>query len=119
MAIEMIKKNYEFRRLYAKGKSASTYRLVLCCRPNGRPYNRFGISISTKVGKAVVRNKQRRRLKEIFRNYGSLLKPGYDIVVSVRVRGGDAALEELKSDFFYLADKLSISKSRPDPADLS
>lgn len=49
--------------------------------PNGLSYNRFGITVSKKIGKAVVRNKVRRRIYEAFRLYESSLKTGYDMVI--------------------------------------
>ena len=111
MAIETIKKNYEFRRVYAKGKSASTWRIVLFIRRNGRDNNRYGISISTKVGKAVLRNKLRRRLKEIIRQEDGNFKQGYDIIVSVRVGGAAAGYGELRQDLIFLARRLFSKES--------
>ena len=64
---ETIKKNYEFRRLYAKGKSAVTPTLVVYTR-RGRPGgNRVGFTVTTRLGHAVTRNRVRRRLREIYR----------------------------------------------------
>ena len=67
-----IKENRDFRRIYSRGRSAVTPFLVLYCRPNGRDHNRLGITTSTKLGCAVVRNRARRRLREVFR----LASPG-------------------------------------------
>ena len=63
-----IKKNSEFRRIYSKGANAATPLLVLYAR-KGRPGlpGRLGITVGTKVGKAVVRNTVRRRLRLSFR----------------------------------------------------
>ena len=62
-----LKENRVFRRLYAKGKSAVGPAMVLYCRKNGRKESRYGITVSTKLGKAVTRNRVRRRLREIYR----------------------------------------------------
>ena len=62
-----IKENRTFRRIYNKGRSAVTPFLVLYCRPNGRDHNRLGVTVSTKLGCAVVRNRARRRLREVYR----------------------------------------------------
>ena len=62
-----LKKNSDFRRLYAKGKSAVTPYLVLYTRPNRLGENRVGYTVSAKLGHAVVRNRVRRRLREIYR----------------------------------------------------
>ena len=73
-----IKNNHEFRRMYAKGKNAVTPGVVVYCRRNRLDHNRLGVTVSTKVGKAVVRNLVRRRLREIFRlNQDKLLDGMY------------------------------------------
>ena len=64
-----VKKNYEFRRMYAKGKSGVSSCLVVYYRKNRLGHNRLGVTVSTKLGHAVVRNRVRRRIREIFRQY--------------------------------------------------
>ena len=81
-----LKENRVFRRLYAKGKSAVAPTMVLYCRRNGRRESRLGLTTGTKLGHAVVRNKVRRRLREIYRLHEDRFAPGYDIVVVARVR---------------------------------
>ena len=71
-----LKENYEFRRIYAKGRSGVSPYLVVYVRPNRRGRNRLGVTVSTKLGHAVVRNRVRRRLREIFRlNQSGLALP--------------------------------------------
>ena len=105
---ESLKKNYEFRRLYAKGKSASTPLLVVYVRRNGRERNRLGITVGTKVGKAVIRNRVRRRLKEIYRLHECALRAGQDIVVVARVRSREASYQALERDFLALCARLGL-----------
>ena len=62
-----LKENYEFRRLYQKGASAVGGGMVIYCRKNRLDHNRLGITASVKLGHAVVRNRVRRRLREIYR----------------------------------------------------
>ena len=57
-----LKQNSDFQRLYRKGKYAATSTLVLYWRPNRLGYSRLGITASTKLGHAVVRNKIRRQV---------------------------------------------------------
>ena len=79
-----IKENYEFRRLYSKGKSVVTPSLVMYCRKTNRAHNRLGVTVSTKLGHAVVRNRARRRLRELFRlSQGEMLQ-GYDVLLVAR-----------------------------------
>ena len=60
-----LKKNYEFKRLYNKGKTAVTPYMVVYALKNHKGIRRVGYTVSTKLGKAVVRNRIRRRLREI------------------------------------------------------
>ena len=62
-----LKENHVFRRLYHRGNSAANRYLVFYCRPNGSKQSRLGFTVSTKLGHAVVRNRVRRRLREIYR----------------------------------------------------
>ena len=104
----VLKQNYEFRRLYAKGLSASTSLIVLYCRKTGRPYNRVGYTVSKKIGKAVVRNRIRRRFREIYRLHEPELTCGYDLIVVARGRAAGAEYRQLDRDFIHLAKKLHL-----------
>ena len=59
-----LKENYEFRRLYQKGASAVGGGMVLYCRKNRLGHNRLGLTVGTKVGHAVVRNRARHVVEE-------------------------------------------------------
>lgn len=107
---DSLKNNYEFRRLYAKGESARSPWMVLYCRRNRVQKNRLGITVSTKIGKAVVRNRIRRRLREIYRLQEEKVQPGYDIVLVARTRSRYAEYSMLERDFIRLAKKLKIMK---------
>ena len=74
-----IKQNYEFRRLYSKGKSCANAYLVVYCRKNRAGRSRIGYTVSNKVGHAVVRNRIRRRLREIYRLHERQIARGYDL----------------------------------------
>ena len=79
-----LKENYEFRRTYQKGVSAVSPVMVLYCRKNRLGRNRLGLVSSTKLGHAVVRNRCRRRLREVYRLEKPQLKTGYDIILVAR-----------------------------------
>ena len=90
-----LKQNSDFRRLYAKGKSSANRCLAVYCRRNGRGVNRMGYTVSARLGGAVVRNRVRRRLREIARLNMPELKSGWDIVVVARTRAVTASYAEL------------------------
>lgn len=103
-----LKQNHVFRRLYSKGKSAVDSRLAVYCRKNGRTGNRLGLTVGVKLGKAVVRNRTRRRIKEAYRIHEGAFFPGYDIVVVARVRAAHSRYRELERSLLSLADKLGL-----------
>ena len=105
-----IKENYEFRRLYAKGASAVLPSVVVYCRKNGRAHNRLGVTVSTKLGHAVVRNRCRRRLREVYRLEKPQLKTGYDIILVARSRTATAPWPELQKQFRHLCRKVDLMK---------
>ena len=103
-----LKLNHVFRRLYAKGKNQVTPHLALYARKNGGQVSRLGITASTKLGHAVVRNRVRRRLREIYRIHEEEFLPGYDIVVVARVRSVYAKFGELEHSFLKAARSLDL-----------
>jgi len=102
-----LKKNHIFRRLYASKGVANSY-LVLYARPNRSDCNRIGFTVSKKLGHAVVRNRTRRRLREVYRLQEAAFRPGWDIVVVARTRSVDAPFEKLTHAFLSLAEKSGL-----------
>lgn len=103
-----LKKNSDFRRLYAKGKSAVTPFLVVYCRKNRGGVNRLGYTVSVKLGHAVVRNRVRRRLREIVRLNTPKLKSGYDLVLVARARSVHADFHQLEAAYLSACGKLGL-----------
>lgn len=94
-----LKKNSDFRRLYAKGKTSANRYLAVYCRRNGRGVNRMGYTVSARLGGAVVRNRVRRRLREIARLNAPRIKTGWDIVIVARRRAVGAEYRELENAY--------------------
>ena len=103
-----LKKNSDFRRLYSKGQSAVNPYVVVYCRRNREKVNRLGYTVSTKLGHAVVRNRVRRRLREIYRLHEDSFCPGWDIVVVARSRAVDAPFDRLTASYLSLAGRAGI-----------
>ena len=103
-----MKKNSDFRRLYAKGKSAVNPYMVLYCRRNSLGVNRLGYTVSTKLGHAVVRNRVRRRLREICRLNSPAMKTGFDIVVVARSRCVNARYAKMDAAFLEACGTLGL-----------
>lgn len=105
-----LKENYEFRRTYQKGISVVSPVMVLYCRKNRLGRNRLGLVSSTKLGHAVVRNRCRRRLREVYRLEKPQLKTGYDIILVARSRTATAPWAELQKQFRRLCRKVDLMK---------
>ena len=103
-----VKKNHEFRRMYQKGKSSVNSFLVLYIRPNRLGHNRLGVTVSAKLGKAVVRNRVRRRLREIWRLNDGRLKQGYDMILVARGRSVKSTYAEMEKAYLKAAAGLKL-----------
>ena len=108
-----VKENYEFRRIYRKGKSAVSPQLVIYCQRNRRGHSRLGVSVSTKLGCAVVRNRVRRRIREIYRLNKAKMLPGYDLIVVARVRAVEADYQKLDRTYLRLLEQLDLLREDP------
>lgn len=69
-----------FRQVRQTGASHAHPLTVLCLAPNGETFSRCGFTVSRRVGKAVVRNRARRRLSEAVRSMWDRVAPGWDMV---------------------------------------
>ena len=108
-----LKQNYEFRRLYQKGASSAGSCMVLYCRKNKLGHNRLGLTASVKLGHAVVRNRARRRLREVYRLNSPQLRKGWDIILVARSRTVTADWKELNDSFLRLCRKLDLLEDKP------
>lgn len=109
-----LKLNHVFRRLYAKGGCVTGRYLVLYCKRNGLEENRVGITVSKKLGGAVVRNRARRRLRECYRLNEHRLRPGFDVVIAARSRCLTVPFSRLEEAFLAAASELGLAKPPED-----
>ena len=103
-----LKDNRDFQRLYRRGKSAGSATVVLYQRPNRLGRNRVGITTGAKLGKAVVRNKMRRRVREIMRLHAGELRVGHDLVVVVRHQATQRDYWKMDRDLMKCLEKLKL-----------
>lgn len=82
--------------------------LVIYTRRRRGACNRVGFTVTAKLGHAVVRNRIRRRLREIYRLHEEQLAPGAELVVVARGRAVSASYRELERDFLAACRKLSL-----------
>ena len=110
-----LKQNYEFRSLYARGKNTAGVYLAVYARRTRRNVTRLGVSVSSKLGGAVVRNQVRRRIKEAYRLQESRFAEGVDMVVVARSRAVGAEFSSLTGELLRLGGRLGILHEKPKP----
>ena len=108
-----VRRSADFQRAYRRRVVASDSNLVVYGHANDLPYPRLGLSVSRKVGNAVVRNRWKRLIREAFRLARAELPEGLDLIVIPRpdVR---PALEPLKDSLGFLAHRIAgkLTKAR-------
>jgi len=95
-----LKNKKEFLRLYRKGKTSVDKTMVVYALKGIEKNSRIGFSISKKIGKAVVRNRIKRQLREIFRSRINDFNNIYDLVIVVRRKSVDASYQQLDKVFY-------------------
>ncbi len=105
-----IKENRDFRRMYSKGKSVVNNAFAIYVRKNCIERNRLGLTVGTKVGKAVCRNRVRRLIRESYRLQEDTIKLGYDIVIVARVKAGHLSFWQVDESIKELFAKLKLYK---------
>ncbi|MBC7088546.1 MAG: ribonuclease P protein component [Tissierellales bacterium] len=108
--IHRLRKNTEFKKVYVKGKNYWNRNFTLYIKKNELNYTRFGIVVTKKLGKAVVRNKIKRRLREINKNLLPYVSEGYDIVLIPKKNTLDLNYEELQKSVEHLYSLAGILK---------
>ena len=103
----------EFQRVRAMRRSWGHPLLVLYVAPNDGEATRLGISVGKRVGKAVVRNGVKRRVREAVRSRLSDLAPGHDLVFIARAPAAEASWPDLRA---ATEDLLRRARMLPRPA---
>ena len=92
----------EFDEVYRAGKRRSSFHFTVFVRASGQPFSRFGFSIKKALGGAVVRNRIRRRLREIVRCHRREIPAGWDIVIHPKSAVAKAPFAALSVDLLRL-----------------
>ena len=94
---ERVRHRVEYQKIYDQGSKVHGRYFTLFTLPNGLGWGRLGVAATRKLGGAVVRNRAKRLIREVFRH--QKLAPGIDVVVVPRRELVDASLTTLESEF--------------------
>ena len=103
---QRLRKRTDFDAVYRKGRASANKLVALRLLRNDLPYNRYGFSVGKRLGKAVVRNRVKRRLREGVRSL--TLQPGWDVVISARRPAAAADYHELREAVAGLLSRAQI-----------
>ncbi|MDA0256620.1 MAG: ribonuclease P protein component [Chloroflexi bacterium] len=95
-AVDRLRRSSEISATLRKGKRARQRLVHVAALPNGLPRSRFALSVSKRVGSAVVRNRVKRRLRVLLRSRPP--RGGYDIVVTAHVGADSVPIDDLMRD---------------------
>jgi ribonuclease P protein component len=108
---EHLRRPADFQRVYERRRSASDDWVIVYACPNGLPYLRLGLSVSRKVGPAVLRNRLRRLYREAFRLTRPEMPVGLDLVIIPR-QSEKPALAQLKRSLPRLVTQVARKLER-------
>ena len=109
-----LRKRDDFDRVYRRNVHVADDVLVVLGCENELPHPRLGLAVSRKVGPAVVRNRWKRIIREVFRKSRGRLPAGMDLVVRPR-KGAVPEYRKVEQSLPRLAERLAgkLSRQRP------
>ncbi|HSI68112.1 MAG TPA: ribonuclease P protein component [Planococcus sp. (in: firmicutes)] len=107
---QRIKKNKEFQRVFKKGKSFANRQFIVYLLKSDQPEFRLGLSVSKKVGNAVVRNRVKRYIRQTFLEIKEDLLPNADYVIIARPQAADLDFHESRKSLEHV---LKIARALP------
>lgn len=108
--IKTLKKNYEFKNVLSKGRFYLGKYVTIYIKDNNKNENYIGIAVSTKIGKAVKRNRVKRLIRESYRINKEQLKKGKDIVFMWNKNSNveEINFSKINKDICFLMNKANM-----------
>lgn len=102
---DRIVRSADYKRLYKEGRKIHSAKFVLFVKENGADHHRLGITVSRKIGCAVVRNRVKRLFREIYRKSYGEIPNRLDMVVNAKGGSAGAQYIELRDEFMAAVHK--------------
>lgn len=99
---EIVKTHEEFDNIIKTGKKKKNAIFILYQKPNDERIARFGIAVGKKIGNAVFRNKQKRRLRMILTNQKKEFSKGFDYIIIMKEKSKELNYIELEKKLLEL-----------------
>jgi ribonuclease P protein component len=96
----------DYRSVYSAGLRLHSESFVLFGKENQLGHHRLGITVSRKVGSAVIRNRTKRLFREIFRKSVAAIPDNLDLVVNARRECAEAVYRNLREEFLSAIGRL-------------
>jgi ribonuclease P protein component len=103
----------EFRRVYEQGRRRRAPLCTAFYRANGLSYSRLGITVPRALGKSVLRNRVKRRLREVFRVNRRALPGGWDIVLNPGQQVAEVPFPRLEEEILRLLPHVPPDRTHP------
>ena len=109
---QRIKKNAEFQTIFKKGKSFANRQFVVYCLNNEEDYYRVGLSVSKKVGNAVVRNRIKRYIRQTLLEINDQVFPNMDYIIIARNPAAKLDFHETKKSMEHVLKVAKVLKKK-------
>jgi ribonuclease P protein component len=103
-----INRGKEYGFLYKNGRKINGRYIIVFIKENNLEHNRFGIVTSKKIGNAVIRNRAKRKIREVIRKNLQIIRPGYNIVVIARFNIKEVIFDLIEKDYLRIMKKVSL-----------
>jgi len=109
-----LRKNEHFQAVFQRGTSAANKQFVLySARQEGQAAFRAGISVSKKIGNAVIRNRVKRLIREAVARLEDAIPKGVDLVIIARPGVESMSLESIEQSLLHVMKRAKVIKQGP------
>jgi len=110
----IVKENKDFNSIISKRIGIKNYHFFLYYQKNDLNRYRFGISVGTKIGNAVVRNKLKRQIRTIIDNNKKLYQNDKDYIIIIRKSCLECSYQDLEKSFVHIMKKINEKEKKND-----